>query len=369
MATQARVAGTVKIDGVAAARDVIVIKDDPAGRQVVADGQSASDGTFDITYNDWAGSVVVLALDEYGDEFAAEAALSVGHVVHPATPNGYVYKVTAAGTTGAEEPAWSTSGSVISGSVTFNALPYYRPVASGPLQGLVEAGEWSPTDANASRWFDASAQEGIEVTAGKVVKIKDLAGDNLDAIQASPSMQFKVEPAPVNGLTVIGWSGGNNSYAIPAAVGTFDIMLLVYAPSAQQNFSLFGNGSDAYLPIADKVSSSSWYRDVGTPSMEVDGEAYPVSSRYDAYDAIVQDRWLIATYRNVDLILVNKLFQGAVTGWQFEGQFAEAVWSKSGGFSLTEKQELEGYLAHKWGIADNLDPSHPYRAAPPSFGG
>lgn len=135
MATQARVAGTVKIDGVAATRDVIVIKDDPAGRQVVAEGQSAGDGTFDITYNDWAGSVIVLALDEYGDEFSTETALNMGQVVHPETPNGYVYQVTAAGTTGTEEPAWSTSGSVTSGGVTFNALPYYRPVASGPLQG------------------------------------------------------------------------------------------------------------------------------------------------------------------------------------------------------------------------------------------
>jgi len=145
MATQARVAGTVKIDGVAAARDVIVIKDDPAGRQVVAEGQSAGDGTFDITYNDWAGAVIALALDEYGDDFAPETALNAGQVVHPSTPNGYVYKVTAAGTTGTEEPTWSTGGSVTSGSVTFNALPYYRPVASGPLKGALPDSSGSAT--------------------------------------------------------------------------------------------------------------------------------------------------------------------------------------------------------------------------------
>jgi len=139
MATQARVAGTVKIDGVAAARDVIVIKDDPAGRAVVAVGQSAGDGTFDITYNDWAGAVIALALDEYGDEFSTETALNMGQVVHPITPNGYVYKVTDAGTTGTEEPTWPTTGSVQSGGVTFAAQPYYRPVASGPLQGVVVA--------------------------------------------------------------------------------------------------------------------------------------------------------------------------------------------------------------------------------------
>lgn len=133
--TQARIAGTVMIDGTPASRDIVVISDNPSGRQVIAQGQSAGDGTFDITYNDWTGAVIALALDEYGDEFTPETALNMGQVVHPETPNGHVYQVTAAGTTGTEEPTWSTSGSVTSGGVTFNALPYYRPVASGPLQG------------------------------------------------------------------------------------------------------------------------------------------------------------------------------------------------------------------------------------------
>lgn len=131
----AHIAGVVSIDGTPAARTVLVVKDDPSGREVVAEGQSGGDGTFDITYAGWTGPVIALALDQYGDEFATETALNLGAVVHPATPNGYVYEVTAAGTTGAEEPTWTTSGSVTSGSVTFNPVPYYRPVASGPLQG------------------------------------------------------------------------------------------------------------------------------------------------------------------------------------------------------------------------------------------
>ena len=143
--TQARIAGTVMIDGTPASRDIVVISDNPSGRQVIAQGQSAGDGTFDITYNDWAGAVIALALDEYGDEFTTETALNMGQVVHPETPNGYVYQVTAAGTTGTEEPTWSTGGSVTSGSVTFNALPYYRPVASGPLKGALPDSSGSAT--------------------------------------------------------------------------------------------------------------------------------------------------------------------------------------------------------------------------------
>lgn len=140
-----RIAGTVQIDGAPASREVIVISDDPSGRQVLAEGLSESDGTFDISYEGWAGNVIALALDSYGDAFGASTALNQGDIIHPTTPNGYVYEVTIAGTTGTEEPTWSTSAIVTSGGVTFNPVPFYRPVASGPLQGE-EVGDVTPTD-------------------------------------------------------------------------------------------------------------------------------------------------------------------------------------------------------------------------------
>ena len=151
MPSESHIAGTVKIDGVAAARDVVVIKDDPAGRQVIAEGTSAGDGTFDISYTDWTGPVIAIALDTYGQAWEAEAPLNAGTVVHPSTPNGYVYRVTSAGTTGATEPTWSTSGSVTDGSVTYEVVEYWRPQASGPLEGevIVDPG---PTYIQAPYW-------------------------------------------------------------------------------------------------------------------------------------------------------------------------------------------------------------------------
>lgn len=130
-----RVAGSVQINGTAAQRDLVVISDDAGSRAIIGEGQSETDGTFDLTYTGWDGAVIVVALDEYGIAFPASSPLNLGTVVHPTTPNGYVYVVTEAGTTGATEPTWATSGTVVSSSVTFAPQAYYRPVASGPLQG------------------------------------------------------------------------------------------------------------------------------------------------------------------------------------------------------------------------------------------
>lgn len=134
-----RLAGTVKINSVAVQRDLVVVSDNPSGREIVGEGESAGDGTFDITYSDWDGPVFLIALDQYGNGFTASTPVNSGTVIHPTTPNGYVYVVTEAGITGATEPAWITTGSVVSGSVTFAPREYYRPVGWGPQKGaLVE---------------------------------------------------------------------------------------------------------------------------------------------------------------------------------------------------------------------------------------
>lgn len=129
-----RVAGTVAIKGAPAAREIFVVKE-AAQREVLASGQSAGDGTFDISYFDWDGPVLVIAVDEYGQNFEASTPLNVGDIVHPSGPNGRTYAVTVSGVTGETEPAWPTTGSIVSGSVTFAARPYYRPAGWGPYAG------------------------------------------------------------------------------------------------------------------------------------------------------------------------------------------------------------------------------------------
>lgn len=54
--------------------------------------------------------------------WAASTAYTVGKSVEPITENGYRYECTIAGTTGASEPTWPTSGigsTVVSGTATF----------------------------------------------------------------------------------------------------------------------------------------------------------------------------------------------------------------------------------------------------------
>ncbi len=62
-----------------------------------------------------------LSVNLKGTEWAATTAQSLGDFIRPVVPNGFVYEVTTAGTTGGTEPTWPTTpgNTVVNGSVTF----------------------------------------------------------------------------------------------------------------------------------------------------------------------------------------------------------------------------------------------------------
>lgn len=51
--------------------------------------------------------------------------------------------------------------------------------------------------------------------------------------------------------------------------------------------------------------------------------------------------------------------------YTYDGRVAEAVVS-IGTLSQSDREKLEGYFAHRWGIESSLPSSHPYKSAPPS---
>lgn len=227
----AHIAGTVEIDGTAAERQVIVISDDPNGRQVLGEGMSAPDGTFDIEYNDWGGAVIALAVDNYGGDWTAETAIAAGTIIHPTTPNGYVYEATSGGTTGTGEPTWSINGAVNDGSVSWSPRPFYRPIASGPIKGeVLQAGtpvepDFKITAIRLKDMYSQSPSQGYlnfaEVQlfdkAGNPV---DLSGATASATSSHSNGSFPPFQA-IDGDPATGWY--NDFGVLPV---TFEIQLL-----------------------------------------------------------------------------------------------------------------------------------------------
>lgn len=100
---------------------------------VLGYGQSDISGDYSINVGEYNGPVLIHTMQDYGLPWNAGAAKVIDDVVHPTTPNGYIYKVTQAGNTGQAEPIWTAEQnvSINDGSVIYQSERLLKPEIEG----------------------------------------------------------------------------------------------------------------------------------------------------------------------------------------------------------------------------------------------
>jgi hypothetical protein len=274
-------------------------------------------------------------------------------------------------------------------------------IESGALSGITSitftpsgSMAFRPTDLGAalSLWYDASDSGSITQTGGLVDQLNDKSG-NANHLTASSTARPATGANTLNGLNVLTYAGTNDVLARTASVtvsalhqtGATMVVVRKYSASGNQgvfwtstqsgsfgdncvmgregtNSGIWGNAaaSSAGLPAAVSdtdntnfhiqsgafVSSKS--REIftdGTSSATNTGNA---SSLTSPVTSIFLGQCLSAS-RGVNMFLT--------------GQIAEAILLAGSG--ATNRQLIEGYVAHKWGLAGNLPVGHPYKTNPP----
>lgn len=126
--------GVVEVSDLPAQRRVVAIALDGTPELLAEATSDAVTGQYTLSWLGYSGQILVTAMDDYGVPHIAGEARGVGERIHPGSPTGYVYQVSAAGELGAE-PSWPTTdgATVISGTVIMTAVPYYRPKSAGPF--------------------------------------------------------------------------------------------------------------------------------------------------------------------------------------------------------------------------------------------
>lgn len=127
--------GRTEVAGQPAARRVVAVGLDGDAPQLLAETQSDPvTGQYTLNWEGYTGQILVTALDDYGVPHVEGDARGIGERIHPSSPTGYVYQVSAPGVLGAE-PVWPTADGepVTSGTVQMTAVPFYRPKSAGPF--------------------------------------------------------------------------------------------------------------------------------------------------------------------------------------------------------------------------------------------
>jgi len=238
---------------------------------------------------------------------------------------------------------------------------------------------WSPTQlgTNLTLWLDASNPNSILLNGNTVRQWNDLSGNGNNVANANTSTQPVYQANGLNNLPTINFfSDGLGLFGS----GNFGVSgSSLRALAAVMNGGMIGTGTPA-------PTSEAFGFDV-TPAPNID---IYVPYFYGSGD-IVRDNPGFAPNTN---IYFGQYYDGMCSGYvnggiygsngvapntvpgpiqlgtrsdgqSRAGKLSEIIYVNTG-LSILRQQELEGYLAWKWGLETNLPANHPYRYAAPT---
>ncbi len=262
-------------------------------------------------------------------------------------------------------------------------------IGSGTGIGLSSKRLWTPAELITALWFDAADDSTISLNGSNVTQWDDKSGNNRHATQGTASSQ----PAYDSGnrkITFVDDYLDLTSVAADIARNIGDgncFLVLDYTDTSSANVPLhissgisggsarFTMGydlgdSNAGMQVAGRRLDSDSYQYVsnGTePSGILIQHGNPVYAGSDAYlyingslDASSTSFHTDGNTSDTDSLAVRV---GSGGGNQFVGDIYEIL--ITGTLTTDQRLQIEGYLAHKWGLAPNLPGGHPYKNTPP----
>lgn len=133
----ATMVGLVRVDGISADREVVVVERPINGEWRLAGfgPTPGGSGVIDVRVTD--GSIYAVGFDDWGTVFAADLAVTAGQTIRPSQFSGWLYRITEGGTLPSTEPEWwaavGENPSRPLGTARAIAVRYHQPLAHGPL--------------------------------------------------------------------------------------------------------------------------------------------------------------------------------------------------------------------------------------------
>ena len=190
----------------------------------------------------------------------------------------------------------------------------------------------------------------------------DKSGNTNNPIQAVDANMTRWLPNSLNEKPVVSFDSGQ-SFDIQNSVPNPQFVFIVHRQSSTGASYVLGGdlattGPDGFFELSHASESVRIVSE--TPS-----NMWAVNSLRVVPNG--QSLWI-----NGKIVGADSYFQGAIpfdqVGQTFMGEVAEVLVFDQPVNSVNRKK-IEGYLAHKWGLKNHLDPLHPYHTDPPAFGG
>jgi hypothetical protein len=234
-------------------------------------------------------------------------------------------------------------------------------------------GGWTPADITTELWLDAADASTITLNGSDVSVWGDKSVNNNNFTQTTASSQPIYDTASLNGLATVRNDAGGVSVDVPSggsevycgsvfvltkhSTGTGMCFLLGDSASKTRRYDFHGWGdtrlfdatfgaaiagdavfreNGSVVSVASATKPTSWAI-LSIPRFQSGGLYRFSSAGYDSFDPVGRT-WL--------------------------GSYAEVI-ALPAEATTDQRDKIEGYLAHKWGLTANLPSGHPYKSSPP----
>lgn len=247
---------------------------------------------------------------------------------------------------------------------------------------------WTPAEIVMRLWLDASDSSTITLDSSKVSVWADKSGNGNDFTQSVSSKRPGI--TTLNSLDALDFDGtddwlGAASALLSNAMSMYIVLKPVRESTIRSVIDQYKSGETTAVLCTANQSSSGYaqtgqlfYRNLSSSDGAGSGGAI-ASFDYGSnvflfgvdHSSAVEGVYLYKNGVLIDTATMGSVYTGVNTKlgnfndtYFMHGQIAEVI--IAGNHATATRQKVEGYLAHKWGFAGDLDAGHPYKSAPPT---
>lgn len=237
---------------------------------------------------------------------------------------------------------------------------------------------WTPANILTALWLDAADFSTITLNGSTVSQWRDKSGNGRHASQGVAASQPAYSESRINGKPGIFSDGIDDLMVFSTAVIPNNFTIIAVGQS---------NSSDSQKVLGIHQMSGatagrtqiSFVRSVNNIYMQIGAEFISPAATFTINKNQIVEWSRISNVASINLDGAN-IGSGTIsptiesTPTSIFGRVFQSIYSQvtigelliiANGASTEIRQRLEGYLAHKWSLMDNLPSDHPFRFTPP----
>ncbi|MCC5845700.1 MAG: cadherin-like domain-containing protein [Verrucomicrobia bacterium] len=344
------------------------------------------------TLNADAPGVLANDFDANDDVLTAQLQSDVSHGSLTLHPDGSFHYTPNAGFAGEDSFTYAAhdgtdTGNTVTVTIRVNTPPVVNAGADQSAAMIQGLGPWTPAEIPTAAWYDAGDASTLTASGGAVSQWADKSGNGNHATQATDTKRPTTGLNTIGGVNVINFQKANlehlkapDSPSLRANSGGGYGLYAVYNKGAHVTV---GSGINALLgkgPVQNDAHEYGIYNNVkltqdGHVSLGIPNDTNALVSAVFDDATSTTSAWRDGNSRGskTGLAYVDSthpfVLGGDVTESPTWNRYSNCnigeVLIVSGIQSVELRQKIEGYLAHKWGLADTLPGDHPYRVSVP----